>query len=328
MRASAVSSSLIIVAAIGLAGPGTAQGADPTIGGCPVFPADSVWNTPVDALPADPNSARFVAGIGRDAALKPDFGAGIFDGAPMGIPYVVVPMSQPKVEIRYQAFADEPAVAEESDSGPYPIPANAPIEGGPNSRDDRHVIVVQQGSCTLFELYKAVSNKDGSWSAVSSARFDLEGHELRPDGWTSADAAGLPIFPGLVRHDEVASGEIRHALRFTAPKTRKAYVWPARHYAAQSDDEGLPPMGQRFRLKAEVDISRFSPANQVILRALKTYGMILADNGSPWFLSGAPDDRWNNDTLAELRRIRGADFEAVDTSSLMQDEASARIARR
>jgi hypothetical protein len=187
--------------------------------------------------------------------------------------------------------------------------------------------VVQEQSCTLFELYKAVPNADGSWNAVSSARFDLEGNELRIDGWTSADAAGLPIFPGLVRHEEVEAGEIAHALRFTAPKTRRAYVWPARHYASSSEDEALPPMGQRFRLKADVDLSRFSPKNQVILRALQTYGMMLADNGSPWFLSGAPNDAWDNDELRQLLELKGTDFEAVDVSSLMRNPDSAAAAQ-
>lgn len=298
------------------------------IGGCPVFPGDNVWNTRVDALPADPRSAEYVASIGEGANLKGDFGSGQYEGAPVGIPYVVVPMNQPKVEIRYAPFEGEEPAPDESDAGPYPIPRGAPIEGGPRSKDDRHVIVVQQGSCTLFELYKAVPNPDGSWNAASGARFDLEGHELRNDGWTSADAAGLPIFPGLVRHDEVAAGEIRHALRFTAPKTRKAYVWPSRHYASHSDDEALPPMGQRFRLKAGVDITQFSKKNQVILRALKAYGMFLADNGSPWFLSGAPHEAWNNDELNELRRLRGSDFEAVDTSTLMRDADSGQAAPR
>ncbi len=302
---------------------GAAQSAGPTIDGCPVFPSDNIWNTPVDALPVDPQSEQYVASIGAQAGLKPDFGEGLYEGGPIGIPYVVVPMSQPKVQIHFKPFGDEQPAADESDPGPYPIPREAPVEGGPNSKDDRHVLVVQQGSCTLFELYKAVSNADGSWSAASSARFDLEGNELRQDGWTSADAAGLPIFPGLVRHDEAAAGEIRHALRFTAPRTRKAYVWPARHFASSSDDAALPPMGQRFRLKASVDISRFSPKNQAILRALKTYGMFLADNGSPWFLSGAPNDAWNNDELRQLGQLKGSDFEAVDISSLMGDENSA-----
>lgn len=297
-----------------------AQG--PTIAGCPVFPPDNVWNTRIDRLPIDPRSRDYVASIGANVNLHPDFASGQHEGAPIGIPYVVVPMNQPKVAIHFRDFEGEPHAADESDPGPYPIPRNAPIEGGARSKDDRHVIVVQQGSCTLFELYKAVPNADGSWNAASAARFDLEGHELRIDGWTSADAAGLPVFPGLVRQEEVAAGEIRHALRFTAPRTRKAYVWPARHFASSDTNEALPPLGQRFRLRANFDMSRFSTANQVILRALKTYGMILADNGSPWFLSGAPHARWNDDQLRELRQLKGSDFEAVDVSSLMRDPNS------
>jgi hypothetical protein len=212
----------------------------------------------------------------------------------------------------------------ESDPGPYPIPKDAPIEGGPEATGDRHVIVVQEDVCTLYELYKAAPNADGSWNASSGARFDLRNNDLRPERWTSADGAGLPILPGLVRYEEVEAGEIAHALRFTAPQTRKAYTWPARHFASQVSDPGLPPMGQRFRLKASVDISGFSRANQVNLRALQTYGMILADNGSPWFLSGAPHYAWNNDELNdELRRLKGSDFEAVDVSSLMRDPDSA-----
>ena len=307
---------------LGLALPSLAHASGPTIVGCPVFPPDNIWNTRVDGLPVDPRSREYAASIGADAGLHPDFGAGQNDGAPIGIPYVIVPMHQPKVAIHFRDFGDEQAAGEESDPGPYPIPRNAPIEGGPKSRDDRHVLVVQQGSCTLFELYKAVPNGDGSWNAVSAARFDLEGNELRADGWTSADAAGLPIFPGLVRHDEVAAGEIRHALRFTAPRTRKAYIWPARHFASSNEAESLPPLGQRFRLRASFDISRFSGANQVILRALQTHGMILADNGSPWFLSGAPHANWNDDQLRELRQVKGSDFEAVDVSSLMKEPDS------
>lgn len=302
--------------------PATAGATLPAIAGCPVFPESSIWNTRVDDLPVAARSSDYVARIGADTNLHPDFGAGLHEGAPIGIPFVVVPMNQPKVPIRFKAFGDEAAVADESDPGPYPIPANAPIEGGPKSRDDRHVIVVQQGSCTLFELYKAVPNPDKSWSAVSAAKFDLEGHELRIDGHTSADAAGLPIFPGLVRQDEVEAGEIRHALRFTAPKTQKAYVWPARHQASSETDEALPPMGVRFRLRSDFDISKFAPRNQVILRALKIYGMFLADNGSPWFLSGAPDKAWNDEELRQLRQVRGRDFEAVDMSQLMLSENS------
>ena len=305
-----------------------AQTAGPTVAGCPVFPADNIWNTRVDKLPIDPRSAQYIASIGASDSLKADFGAGLYEGAPIGIPYVIVPMNQPKVTIHFRDFESEPAVPDESDAGPYPIPRNAPIEGGLKSRDDRHVIVAQQGSCTLFELYKAVPNSDGTWNAVGAARFDLEGHELRIDGRTSADAAGLPIFPGLVRQEEVAIGEIRHALRFTAKRSRKAYIWPARHFASEETDETLPPLGQRFRLRSNFDISRYSKSNQVILRALQTYGMFLADNGSPWFLSGAPHDAWSNDDLSALRKVKGSDFEAVDHSSLMRDEDSGQVRER
>jgi hypothetical protein len=313
---------LAFLIASALAGP--ALGAGPAIRGCPVFPADNIWNTRVDGLPMDPRSSDYVRSIGANEPLKADFGSGLYEGAPVGISYVVVPLDQAMVPIRFAPFGDETeAIAEESDPGPYPLPADAPIEGGPDAAGDRHVLVIQAESCTLYELYKAAPNADGSWNAVSSARFDLEGNVLRPDGWTSADAAGLPIFPGLVRYEEVAAGEIAHALRFTAARTGRAYVWPARHFASKSDDPNLPPMGQRFRLRADVDISSYSPANRVILRALQTYGMILADNGSPWFLSGAPNDAWDNDTLnAEFRQLKGSDFEAVDVSSLMRDADS------
>lgn len=300
----------------------------PTIAGCPVFPADNIWNTPINRLPVDPRSRQYVASIGADKNLHPDFAAGKSDGAPIGIPFIVVPFKEPKVKIVFRKFGDEEPAIDESDPGPYPIPRNAPIEGGPKSQDDRHVIVVQEGSCTLFELYKAVPNADGSWSAVGAARFDLEGEELRPDGWTSADAAGLPIFPGLVRAEEIVAGEIKHALRFTAPRTQKKYVWPARHFASSSTDEALPPLGQYFRLRANFDISKFSQTNQIILRALQTYGMILADNGSSWFLSGAPHASWNDDQLRELKQIKGSDFEAVDVSSLMVEAGSGKARAR
>jgi hypothetical protein len=305
-----------------------AQGAGPTVGGCPVFPADNIWNTPVDKLPVDPRSARYVASIGAGTSLHPDFGAATIDGAPIGIPFVVVPANQPKVAIRFRRFGDEAPLADESDPGPYPIPRRAPIEGGPQSQDDRHAIVIQEGGCTLHELYKAVPDPDGGWSAVSAARFDLEGNGLRPDGWTSADAAGLPIFPGLVRDAEIVAGEIRHALRFTAPRTRNQYVWPARHFASRSSDPALPPLGQRFRLRADFDVSSFSRTNQIILRALQKYGMMLADNGSPWFLSGAPSAVWDDDQLRELRKVKGADFEAVDVSSLSVGADSGKARQR
>jgi len=305
-----------------------AQKANPTIGGCPVFPADNIWNTPVNQMPVDPRSRQYVSSIGAEKGLHPDFGSSKIDGAPIGIPFIVVPMKQPKVTISFRNFGDEHHASDESDTGAYPIPRTAPIEGGPKSKDDRHVIVVQEGSCTLFELYKSVPNADGSWSAVSAARFDLAGHELRIDGWTSADAAGLPIFPGLVRAEEIAAGEIRHALRFTAPRTRNQYVWPARHFASSDSDESLPPLGQRFRLRANFDLSRFSQTNQIILRALQTYGMILADNGSSWFLSGAPHSDWSDDQLRELRQVKGSDFEAVDVSSLMMEADSGKARGR
>lgn len=224
--------------------------------------------------------------------------------------------AQPRVAVTFD-YADE------SDPGPYSIPTDAPIEGGTDSDGDRHVLVVDRDQCVLYEMYYAWPASDGSWHAGSGAVFDLRAHALRPAGWTSADAAGLPILPGLVRYEEVASGAIHHALRFTAPYTRRAYLWPARHYTSSSTDPNRPPMGQRFRLKADFDISSFSPTNQVILTTLKTYGMFLADNGSPWFLSGVPDERWDNDDLRQLQeRVHGADFEAVDESSLMIDPDS------
>jgi hypothetical protein len=205
------------------------------------------------------------------------------------------------------------------------IPANAPIEGGVGSSGDLHVLALDRDNCVLYELFAAYPQSDGSWKAGSGAIFDLRSHTLRPDTWTSADAAGLPIFPGLTRYDEVATGEITHALRFTAPETRKAHIWPARHNASDLTGTQYPPMGQRFRLRADYDISGFSRDTQVILRALKKYGMILADNGSPWFISGAPDERWNNDVLRELRQVKGSAFEAVDTSSLMRDPNSGQV---
>ena len=293
----------------------------PSLAGCPVFPGDHIWNTRVDTLPVDKNSDLYVETIGADKAPHPDFGSGLWEGGPIGIPYVVVDGSQQKVSVSFD-YADE------SDSGPYPIPRDAPIEGGANAEGDRHVLVVDKDSCTLYELFYAFPQKDGSWTAGSGAVFDLGDYALRPDTWTSADAAGLAILPGLVRYDEVASGEIKHALRFTVPQTRREFVWPARHFASRLTEERYPPMGQRFRLKAEVDISGYSPEMQVILRALKTYGMILADNGSPWFISGVPDERWNNELLRDIKMLKGSDFEAVDSFSLRIDNDSGRARQR
>jgi hypothetical protein len=266
-------------------------------------------------LPEDKNSDLYVDTIGRDENVHPDFGAA-WEGMPIGIPYMVVDSSQAKTEVTFD-YADE------SDGGPYPIPDDPLIEGGPDGDGDRHILIVDKDTCTLHELFYALPQDDGTWTAGSGAIFDLTSNALRPDGWTSADAAGLPILPGLVRYEEVRAGEINHALRFTAPQTRQAYVWPARHYASDLTDENYPPLGQRFRLKADYDISGFSPHVQVILIALKKYGMILADNGSSWFISGAPDERWDNDSLRELKQLQGSDFEAVDVSSLMVDENSA-----
>jgi hypothetical protein len=288
----------------------------PTLAGCPVLPADNVWNTPIDNLPLDPRSSYYIRAIGADKGVHPDFGSGLWEGAPIGIPYNVVPGNQPKVDITFD-YADE------SDPGPYPIPPDAEIEGGEISSGDRHVLVLDSGNCILYETWSTYPQQDGSWVAGSGAVFDLRSNDLRTDGWTSADAAGLPMLPGLVRYDEVTEGEILHAIRFTAPSTRRAYVWPARHYASSLTGLNYPPMGQRFRLKADFDVTGFSPEVQVILRALKKYGMILADNGSSWFISGAPDPRWDNDHLVtELREVKGSDFEAVDESYLMVDPAS------
>jgi hypothetical protein len=229
-----------------------------------------------------------------------------------------VPGSQPKVNVTFD-YDDE------SDPGPYPIPTDAPIEGGPQSDGDRHVLVLDREHCILYEMFYAFPGPDGDWQAGSGAVFDLNSNALRPETWTSADAAGLPILPGLVRYDEVAAGEIDHALRFTAPQTRRDYIWPARHYASNLTGSQYPPMGQRFRLRAGYDISGFSPEVQVILRALKKYGMILADNGAAWYISGVPDERWNNDLLRELHQVYGSAFEAMDESSLMVDRDAGQV---
>lgn len=291
-----------------------ADGQAPTIGNCTVLPADNIWNTRIDQLPVHPSSSTWVNTIGASSPLHPDFGSGLYNGAPMGIPYVTVPGTQTKypATFTYQS---------ESDPGPYAIPLNAPIEGGSSSTGDRHVIAVDTDNCILYEIYAAYPQA-ASWQGGSGAIFNLLSDELRPASWTSADAAGLPIFPGLVRYDEIVAGEIRHAIRFTVPQTQKAYVWPARHYASSLTGSQYPPMGARFRLKASFNISSFSATNQIILKALQTYGMMLADNGSSWFISGATDSRWNNDDLHVLTTIDGSNFEAVDVSPLMVDPNS------
>ena len=304
---------LLLAAAIAGVLPGSRVASAQAVAGCQLFPRDSIWNTKVDELPLDPASATYVATIGADTNVHPDFGSGewpVGSGAPIGIPYTTVAAGQPLVPIGF-------LYAGESDPGPYPIPPDAPIEGGPASTGDRHVLIVDTASCTLYELFNSFPHGGGaSWSADSGAVFALGSYALRPETWTSADAAGLPILPGLVRYDEVAAGAIEHALRFTVPRTRRAYVWPARHYASSRTGAQYPPMGQRFRLRSSFDTSTFAPRIQVILTALKQYGMMLADNGSAWFLSGAPDERWDNDELRQLRQLQGSDFEAVDVSSL------------
>jgi hypothetical protein len=270
-----------------------------------LFPPDNPWNQDISNAPVDPNSARIIAAIRPDAQLHPDFGT-VYRGAPNGIPYIVVAGAQAMEPINLTSYASE------SDRGPYPVPRNAPVEGGANSDDDRHVLVVDRDNWKLYELFRAFPNSDGSWRAASGAIFDLKSNALRPEGWTSCDAAGLPIFPGLVRYDEVfEQREIRHALRFTVKKTRPAYVYPARHYASSETNPDLPPMGMRLRLKASFDVSQFSPANRVILRALKKYGMFVADNGGNLFLSGAPDMRWSDEDLGKLKIVTALDFEVV-----------------
>ena len=278
------------------------------IGGCPLYPADNVWNTPVDRAPVDTNSATYVSTIGAGLPLHPDFGT-VYNGAPNGIPYTTVPGTQPAVAMVFTYAGD-------SDPGPYPLPPDAPIEGGAASNGDRHVLVVDQDHCVLYEVWKAFQQPDGSWHGGSGAKWDLASNALRPATWTSADAAGLPILPGLVRYDEVAGGIITHALRFTVPQTRNTFIWPGRHKASNLTGAQYPPMGQRFRLKAGFDVSSYSAFNQVILRALKRYGMFLADNGSAWYLSGAPDPRWSDDDLHALQQLTGSDFEAIDESAL------------
>ena len=275
-----------------------------SLGGRRPFPDDNPWNTVISTSPVDPNSATLIASCGV-RNLHPDFGT-VWDGAPNGIPYIVVHSGQAKVPVSFD-YADE------SDPGPYPIPPDAPIEGGPSSTGDRHVLVVDVDAWKLYELYDAHPLNGGkSWTAGSGAIFDFSSDALRPAGWTSADAAGLPIFPGLVRYDEaVGQGHIDHALRFTCPRTRKAYISPARHYASSDTSSALPPMGMRVRLKASFDTTGFSPPVRAILRAMMRYGMFVADNGSGWYVSGAPDPRWSDDDLATLARVPSSAFEVI-----------------
>lgn len=273
-----------------------------------VFPADNPWNTDISQAPVDRLSAEYLASMGLDAPLHPDFGA-VWQGAPSGIPYVVVGPNQPRVNVAFE-YADE------SDPGPYPIPLNAPIEGGPKSTGDRHVLVIDPQGKRLYELFNAFPEKDG-WRASSGAVFDLSSNARRPAGWTSADAAGLPIFPGLVRYEEVVEqGRVTHALRFTVKKTQRAYAAPATHFASRDVDEKRPPMGLRLRLRADYPLDRFPREAKVILQGLKNYGMLLADNGGDLYVSGAPHPRWDDEALATLKRVRTRDFECVETGPL------------
>jgi hypothetical protein len=275
---------------------------------CQVFPRSNAWNQRVDKLPVAASSDRMIAAIGAGAGVHADFGSGLYQGRPIGIPITTVSGRQRRVPVSFQ-YADE------SDRGPYPIPPGAKIEGGASADGDRHVIVVDRDRCRLYELFDAHPQSAGArWRAGSGAVWSLRSNRLRPKGWTSADAAGLPILPGLARYEELRGGGIDHALRFTAPRTRKAFIAPARHFASSSDDPSLPPMGLRVRLKASFSEAGFPRQSRVVLAALKRYGMILADNGSPWYVSGAPSSGWSNDDLHALGRVRGSDFEVVDTA--------------
>lgn len=276
------------------------------------FVASSLWNTDISSAPVDPNSAGIIDYIGSSVTLHPDFGSGEYAGQYIGIPYQVVDSSQPNVNITLGAYADE------SDPGPMPVPSNALIEGYPApGSGDRHVLVLDTNGCWLYELYNSHYTASAGWSADSTAIWDMTIDPQRPYTWTSADAAGLPIFPGLVRYDEVAAGAINHAVRFTVPVTQQSFTAPASHWASSTTDTYAPPMGTRLRLQASFDISGYSAQNQVILTALKKYGMILADNGSAIYITGAPDPRWNNDDLHLLGNLTGADFDVVTTGPVI-----------
>jgi hypothetical protein len=277
----------------------------PREGGCTILPASNPLNRDISRAPLDPNSANYIAGIGLGGHLHPDFGT----NPGYGIPYAVVGGHQPKVPIMFTEFG------EESDPGPYPIPPGAPVEGA-GEAGDRHVLVLQRGSCKLYELYAAQRTGAG-WDAGSGAVFNLRSNALRPAGWTSADAAGLPIFPLLVRYPEVRSGQIDHALRVTVTRTQRAYIHPANHFASSSTDPSLPPMGLRLRLKASYSLSGFHGQSLIVLRALKRYGLIVADNGSSWYITGAPDRRWNDQDLEQIKRVPGAEFEAVRSGPIL-----------
>jgi hypothetical protein len=277
---------------------------------CPILPADDIWHADISHQPVNRRSAAYVKSIGPGSPVHADFGSGLYQGAPIGIPITTIPAGQPKVHVTFQ-YADE------SDRVGYPVPRDAAIEGGAASKGDRHVLLYDPVHCVDYELYAAYPSSAGAWRAGSGAVYDLRSNKLRRSGWTSADAAGLPILPGLVTWADMKSGHIDHAIRVTVPDTQSAFIWPARHQASSSADTSLPPMGLRLRLKAGVDISHLPPQARIVAEAMKRYGVIVADNGSPWFISGAPDPHFSNDQLHALGTLTGADFEAVDESGLM-----------
>jgi len=308
---------LTLAAGLALLPTGAGASSVPGAGGCPVLPSDNVWHADVSGLPVNAHSGAWMGNMnGASARLHPDFGPS-GEAMPYGIPYTVVAGSHGKVRPTFD-YADE------SDPGPYPFGPETPIEGGQQASGDRHALMVDKDACVLYELYDANWN-NGQPTAGSGAVFDLRGDNLRPATWTSADAAGLPILPGLLRLDEVRAGHVDHAIRFTAQRTDRSYLWPARHQAGAASDPNLPPMGARFRLKSSFDISRYRADTQVILRAFKTYGMLLADNGSNWYFQGTAEDGWDNGLLDELKSVPASAFEAVDESSLMADPNSARV---
>jgi hypothetical protein len=296
------------VAAAGGARPTAAGVTAPVLGGCPVFPANNPWNTDISGRARHPNSDRIVRTLNSIGGrfLHADFGG---EGA-YGIPFVIVSPTATQWPVRYTDYGDE------SDAGPFPIPRRAPIEGGAASDGDRHVIAVQQGTCALFELYRAFP-RSTRWDAASGATWDLRSNRLRPAGWTSADAAGLPILPGLARCEDIAAGAVHHALRVTFGRTRRGYVSPARHFASSSTSSSLPAMGMRLRLKASYDITRYHGQARILLVAMKRYGLMVADNGSNWFITGAADDCWDDDDLNQLKQVPGAAFEVVDTGRVV-----------
>lgn len=294
---------------------GAALGIGASLNGAVPFPADNAWNTDISKADVDPDSDNLIASIGVSTGLHPDFGSGTWDRGIIGIPYVVVDNSQAQVPIKIKAYRSE------SDPGPYPVPPDTEIEGwkpnGGHFGGDRHVLVIDRDTNRLYEMYRAYNEEEGAWwKCDAGAIFHLDSNNVRPtakQGWTSADAAGLPIFPGLVRYDEASTGTIPHALRFTVADSREAYVKPANHWASSDRNPNLPPMGMRVRLKASFEIPpKFSKETKAILQAMKTYGLIVADNGSNWYISGAPDDRWNNSALVgELSQVQGSNFEVV-----------------